>query len=316
MEMENDIQVDLVYLWVNGNDPEWRKRRKQFSKDNYDDSGIDSEARYKDNGELKYSLRSVEMYAPWIRKIFIVTDNQVPEWLDVTHPKIQIVDHKEILPQETLPTFNSVVIEHALHRIPGLSEYFLYANDDMFFNKRVEISDFFYSDHLPVIRLSRRPFRKLWYWYILNVKKKTLNNYNHTIRNAAILVEKKFGRYIGHKTHHNIDAYRKSDMKHCYDIFKDEIEPTLLNHIRSNSDIQRNLYTYVAMMEKRGHVKFVTHTTSFRCHIEHPHYLHDLERSNPMLFCLNDSQFADEKSHSLVSDFLEKRFPQKSQFEK
>ena len=65
-----------------------------------------------DNGELKYSLRSIGLYAPWVRKIFIVTDNQVPEWLDTAHPKIQIVDHSEILPEESRPCFNSVIIEN------------------------------------------------------------------------------------------------------------------------------------------------------------------------------------------------------------
>ena len=92
---------------------------------------------------FKYSLRSVEMYAPWIRKIFIVTDNQVPKWLDTSNPKIRIVDHKEILPEVSLPCFNSRLIEHFLYKIPGLSEHFLYANDDMFINRPVTPATFF-----------------------------------------------------------------------------------------------------------------------------------------------------------------------------
>ena len=316
MIMAENMEIDLVYLWVDGGDPEWRKRRNLYSQDSCRDEGMDSEARYADNGELRYSLRSADLYAPWIRKIFIVTDNQVPEWLDVAHPKIKIVDHKEILPADALPTFNSTVIEHALFRIPGLSEHFLYANDDMFFNKAVEKSDFFAKDGMPIIRMTRRPFRKLWYWYLKNIKKYTLNNYNRTIHNSSLLVEKEYGRYIGHKTHHNIDAYLKSDYEETYKKFKESIYPTLYHHIRNDNDIQRNIYSYVPIMEKRGHLKFVTQKTSFRCHIEHPHYIEDLKKSNPMLFCINDSQYANEASHKLVADFLKERFPEKSQFEK
>ena len=118
------IDVDLVYLWVNGNDPKWIAKRQAFLAD-YTENEESCKGRYFDNEELKYSLRSVEKYAPWIRRIFIVTDNQVPVWLDTSHPKVQIVDHTEIMPPECLPCYNSVIIEHHLHKIPGLSEHFL-----------------------------------------------------------------------------------------------------------------------------------------------------------------------------------------------
>ena len=151
--------IDLVYLWVNGNDPKWIAKHNALI-------GLPSEAeenckgRYADNDELKYSLRSVARYAPWLRRIFIVTDGQTPEWLDTTHPKIQIVDHTDIMPAHCLPCFNSVVIEHHLHRIPGLAERFLYANDDMYFNKPVTPQTFYAPDGLPIMRLNRRPFKK------------------------------------------------------------------------------------------------------------------------------------------------------------
>ena len=100
------MDIDLVYLWVNGNDPKWiAKRDACIGKPT--DKQENCAGRYADSGELKYSLRSVEKYAPWIRKIFIVTDDQVPEWLDTSNPKVHVVDHKEIMPEESLPCFNS-----------------------------------------------------------------------------------------------------------------------------------------------------------------------------------------------------------------
>lgn len=311
-----DAPVDLVYLWVNGNDPEWRKRRSLFSGCSYSDVGMNDESRYNDNGELKYSLRSAEIYAPWIRNIFIVTDNQVPEWLDIKNEKIKIIDHQEILPPEALPTFNSNVIEHALFKIPGLSEHFLYSNDDMFFNRAVSKEDFFTSEGKPIVRFNRRFFRKLWLKFLEKGLKKPTNSYNLAIQRSAILVEKRYGRYIGHKTHHNIDSYRRSDYEHTYLTFKDNIEPTLLNHTRGDTDIQRNIYSFVPVVEKKAKIKFVTQKESFRCHIEKPYYFERLRKKNPMLFCMNDCEYADDNSRLLMKEFLEDKFPEKSSFEK
>lgn len=313
---QGDIAIDLVYLWVDGTDPQWREKKCHYTKLSYSDVGMNSEARYADNGELRNSLRSVDIYAPWIRKIYIVTDNQVPYWLDTSNPKIQIVDHKDIMPADILPTFNSRIIEHHLHKIPGLSEYFLYANDDMFFNRPVKASDFFTPEGLPIVRFNRRFCRKIWLWFLKNVLGKPTNNYNLAIQNSALLVEKKYGRYIGHKTHHNIDAYRKSDYSHTRETFNNEIEATLQNHTRSDNDIQRNIYTFVPVVEKKARVKFVTQKQSFRCHIEKPYYFDRLIKYNPLLFCLNDCEYADENSHVMLKNFLKNKFPQPSQFEK
>jgi len=102
--------------------------------------------RFTDYGELLYSLRSVSKYLKWVRNIYIVTDNQIPSWLNVektSNNKIKIINHTEIIPLEYLPTFNSHVIELFLHKIPNLSKYFIYLNDDIVFLKEIDISHFF-----------------------------------------------------------------------------------------------------------------------------------------------------------------------------
>lgn len=308
--------IDMVYLWVNGNDPEWLKRKAAFSGLHYSDAGMNSVARYQDNGELKFSLRSVQKYAPWIRKIFIVTDNQVPDWIDTSHPKIQIIDHKEILPPEALPTFNSNVIEHCLNKIPGLSEHFLYANDDMFFNKPVTPEDFFTKEGLPIIRLIPKILRRQWYWIVRNFRHKQISNYNLNIHNAALLIKRDYGKYFNHKPHHNIDAYRKSDYAHTFDVFKEDLKPTLLNHTRAENDIQRVIYSYLPIIEKKSRVQFVTMKTSFRASIAGKDFDLKLLKKSPLLFCLNDSQYASDDNRKKMYEFLEKRFPEKSDFEK
>ena len=313
------MKIDLVYLWVDGSDPVWQAKKRSLSEpgvavsqNNVDD---DCEGRYADNDELKFSLRSANQYAPWINKIFIVTDNQVPKWLDVSHPKIRVVDHSEILPREILPTFNSVTIEHGLWRIPGLSEHFLYANDDMFFNREVSPSDFFTERGLPIVRFNRRPLRKLSLWFKEKIQGKELSTYNRTIQNSANLVKQSFGKYIGHKTHHNIDAYSLSSYSDTYDIFKKDIEPTL-GRVRSADDVQRNIYSYAAVMKGEAVKVFVNQKTSLRLHIDNPTHLHKLESVTPMLFCVNDSKYATEADRARVRKYLSERFPTPAPWEK
>jgi hypothetical protein len=76
-------------------------------------------------------MRAIYMHAPWVRFIYLVTASQLPNWLNASHPRVRIVNHAALFPDPThLPTFNSLAIESVLHRIPGLSEYFLYFNND------------------------------------------------------------------------------------------------------------------------------------------------------------------------------------------
>ena len=310
------MDIDLVYLWVDGSDPRWLVKHNACIGKTEERSTVNCKGRYADNDELKYSLRSVEMYAPWVRKIFIVTDEQVPLWLDTSNPRIRVVDHKEIMPEVCLPCFNATVIEHFLWNIPGLSEHFLFANDDMLINRSLSPSFFFADDGLPVIRLNHSGLRNFY----LAFKKKFLGikfkNYVQIVYNAAKLVEKKYGVFYGCKTHHNIDAYLKSDYQCIEEMFKEEIEPTLGNHVRSENDIQRSLYAYVAMAEKRCHPVYVDRKTSFRFHIQNMKHYKMLEEYNPMLFCMNDSEYATDDDRRKVTEFLKQRFPDKSEFEK
>ena len=316
IDTDRNFDVDLVYLWVDGNDPEWRRRHNAVKGIPEDGSSEDCAGRYANNDELKFSLRAVERYAPWIHRIFIVTDRQVPAWLDTAADRIRIVDHTEILPPEALPTFNSCIIEQALFRIPGLAEHFLYSNDDMFFNRPVEKSDFFTEDGLPVIRFVRRPFRKLSFWFRKNIKHKEIDYYNHSIHLSATLVEERYGKYITDQPHHNVDAYCRSLYEHTYEVFRDAIEPTLINHVRSDNDIQRSLYSYLPVIERKCRVKHVDRKTSYHLHIHRHQHYERLEKFNPMLFCVNDSEYACDEDRRIMREFLETRFPEKSCFEK
>lgn len=311
------MDVDLVYLWVDGNDPVWQAKHNAFIGKTEESSPINCKGRYANNDELKYSLRSVEMYAPWIRTIFIVTDNQVPGWLDISNTKVKIIDHKDIMPAESLPCFNSALIEHFLYKIPGLAEHFLLANDDMYLNKAVTVDDFFTKEGFPIIRLGRRPFRKFrWFWRV-NVRKKPLKNYSFTIARASQLVDDKYGVYYTGMPHHNIDSYLKSDMQRVVeDYFRDEFVANNKNRMRSNDDIQRILFSYTALALKRGKLRYVTRKESMHVEIQKERHYRRLEKFRPMFFCMNDSEYAKDEDRKTAKEYLERRFPDKSEFEK
>ena len=316
--MKSEIpNIDLVYLWVDGNDPKWQAKRNAFLERKVENSLSSFNGRYVNNDELKYSLRSVERYAPWVRKIFIVTDDQTPEWLDIENPKIKIIDHKEILPAESLPCFNSNVLEHFLCKISNLSEYFILSNDDTFFNKIVSPTTFFGKDGYPIIRLTRKPFRRFRWFLREQIFKNPHKLYSKALFNAAELVKQKFGFFYNGLPHHNIDSYLKSDcIRVGEQIFKNEIDHTKMNHIRNANDIQRIVYSYVALAEKRGHLRYVSNDESLHIHIQKDRHFEKLKKFNPTFFCMNDTEYADDNDRMKLKVWLSTRFPEKSEFEK
>lgn len=139
--------IDVVYTWVDGADESWQQLKKNWQDKINSHAPKTQDAlvkkRFRDNEELRYSLRSILLNAPFVSHIYIVTCGQKPVWLK-EHPKITIVDHKDIfLNQEHLPTFNSMAIEANLHHISSLHERFLYFNDDVFLTSKTADNDFF-----------------------------------------------------------------------------------------------------------------------------------------------------------------------------
>ena len=311
------MDIDLVYFWVDGNDPKWRAKHDAFcgkTSGTVETNGIN---RFANNDELKYSLRSVAMYAPWIRKIFIITDDQVPVWLDTSNPNVKIIDHKDILPAESLPCFNSCLIGHYAYRTPGLAEHFLLGNDDTYINREVAPGDFFTSDGLPIVRLRRMYFRKLRWSFRENVRKKTLSNYRRTLQRASQLVSDKFGHYYTGIPHHNINALLKSVCRDVAEnIMRDEFVANNKNHIRNDDDVQNVVFSYVALAEKRGKLRYVTDKESMIVKIHKDKHYERLDKFRPMLFCMNDSEYANDSGRAMSKAYLEKRFPDKSEFEK
>lgn len=134
------MEIDFVLPWVDGADPAWQAQKARFAPAEGQDA---REARFRDWGTLRYWFRGVERFAPWVRKIHFITWGHVPDWLRLDHPKVNLVRHEDYIPAQYLPTFSSHPIELNIHRIQGLSDHFVYFNDDIFLTAPMREEDFF-----------------------------------------------------------------------------------------------------------------------------------------------------------------------------
>jgi hypothetical protein len=151
--------IDVVYTWVDDGDTEWQGRKAE-ALSRIHIGGLNkysvNDERYRSHDELRYSLRSLDYFAPWVNHVYLVSAGQVPAWLATSNPRITVVDHQQIFPDAALPTFNSHAIEARLHHIEGLSEHFLYLNDDVFFGRPVKPELFFEGSGLSRFFLSEQ----------------------------------------------------------------------------------------------------------------------------------------------------------------
>ena len=135
-------KIDFVITWVDNTDPKWREAYINYSKSEGQPVTINSE-RYRDWDNLKYWFRGVEKFAPWVNKIHFITYGHLPKWLNTNAPKLNIVKHSDYMDERYLPTFSSHPIEFCMHKIEGLSERFVYFNDDTFITNKISPSRFF-----------------------------------------------------------------------------------------------------------------------------------------------------------------------------
>lgn len=140
------MSIDFVVMWVDGNDPDWNRKKSLYQPNAISDT---KKERYREWEFLKYWFRAVEKYAPWVNKVFFVTDHQVPSWMNLDCPKLVHINHEDYIPRHNLPLFNSSAIEIAIHEIPGLADNFVFFNDDMFLTQPIS-EDYYFIGGVPV----------------------------------------------------------------------------------------------------------------------------------------------------------------------
>jgi len=314
--------VDLVYTWVDGSDENWKKEKIYWQKKlNKNDPYAASEARSRDREELLHSLRSVDEYLPWVRKIYIVTDRQIPKWLDTSNPKIEIIDHSQIFPKDALPVFNSIAIENVMVNIPNLSEHFIYSNDDCFVNKPLEKS-FFFDRYGNVILYTDPEYNKM---YSEAVRRNPDSIFAKLVASGYDVFLKKINLkktdILRLSNTHNMQSYRKSSVLKMSKVFMDEIKQTTYSKFRdgSNVDVLWFSLMYDYAKDKLAVLNATKNMEQYNCKyagIYITSNMKDFDEKDPCLFCLNDHHYLSKKMQNAHTSFLRKRFPEKSIFEK
>lgn len=325
LEAPVDFPVDAVYTWVDGSDPQWQLRQQAAWASSHpaEHSRLAANpGRYASREELRYSLRSLEMYAGWVRQVFLVTDRQVPSWLAAEHPGLTVVDHREIFPADGagLPTFSSHAIEARLHHVPGLAEHYLYLNDDVFFGRPVAPELFFRADG------STRFF----------VTPDTLDDappsaadrpVDAAAKRSRELVEGAYGPRLRMKFQHVAHPQRRDVQLELEQRFAAELERTVRRPFRHPDDVSAaaSLAHYVGAATGRsepGRLRYLYCDIAER---RAPVKLHRLARDRDVdMFCLNDVGAASDGGEvagrhdpdRLVRDFLAGYFPLASRFER
>lgn len=314
-----DFPIDIVYTWVNDADPLWAAEREKWAAQLGITQGTTRRAnhkeRFRNRDELRYSLRSIEMFAPWVNRIHIVTADQTPEWLDTSHPKINLVSHSDIFDADHLPTFNSSAIECRLHRIPGLAEHFIYFNDDVFLGMPCSRSMFFYSNGISRFFMSAATA-------IPELHDGEVEEYLKADFNAIRLFRDHLQFSPTHLMDHTPHPARRSVLMEMEELFPDEFENCARSKFRSGKDLRPIAFMYPHYAFRKGLA--VPGSTSYRyLALWKPKIGRQLKQTLRTrihsTFCINDVGIPAEREEAVnrkVSLFMEAYFPLKSSFEK
>lgn len=290
--IETTEPIDVVYTWVNSDDPCWKEKFDYYSRHcklNNSDIGRHAMdvARFDDHNEIYYSIKSVIDFLPWVRTIFIVTDQQIPDVLSLSS-KIKIIDHREIIDEQYLPTFNSHVIEAHIHNISELSEDFIYFNDDVFVARPLLASHFFNSNGIASLFISKKS--------LVAMEEKGINTptLSASLKSCAIL-KRDCSINIDRSLVHTYVPLKKSVFKFAWSSYEDEIRLFLSNRFRTNNDINMATFFVPWLMYACGKSvprRDICHYFNIRSSSAVGHYraLHFAKMSNmpPHSFCAND----------------------------
>lgn len=338
---EADYPVDIVVTWVDGGDPKWQAKKAMYTQDTAQSK--DGVERYRDWEIFRFWFRAVEQYAPWVRKVFLITDDQVPDFINLSCEKLVVVDHRDIIDNAFLPVFNSCAIEANMYKIPDLSEHFIYFNDDVFLSRPVTVSDFFCGG-LPRYTAQARPLHPPYINSLhahqvmtsaglinrtFDIKKQIKDHPEKWFsrRNKAAIKHNRmmyhYGYISGFSWSHLGVPYLKSTWETVAAKFSKEFQETSSHRFRSCFDVVHYIVIMWEMMT--AHFEPVKHkyygqsvdtyrVSRFDIVLDH------FREKNNMMICLNDSDGLDYKTFlqqkEQIKDVFLEVFPEKSSFEK
>jgi hypothetical protein len=324
---EPTFPIDVVYTWVDDTDVEWEADKRRYLQEAASTSASPtvasagdagralSKERFFNRDELRYSLRSLSLFAPWVRRIYIVTAGQQPAWLNLEHPKLELVDHRDIFSDPTaLPVFNSSAIETQLHHIPELAEHFVYFNDDVFLGRYCAPDTFFLANGVSRFQPARHTIAD---FDIDTASEEHLAAAGNGIR----LLQQSFGVTVHQPMAHVPHAARRSILYEMEERFAAEYARCVRNRFRAPSDITPIAFMYPHYAFMRGTATPSVVSNRYLS-LWSPRIEVDLNglvaRRDVATFCINDHGVPPGREHEVdaaVRRFLERYYPFKSPFE-
>lgn len=334
--MKTKEKIDFVVLWVDGNDPKWIEiKNKELEKIGY--STDNRNARYRDWDNMRYWFRGVEKFAPWVNKVHFVTYGHLPQWLNKDCPKLSIVNHSDFIPEEYLPLFNSSAIEANIHRIEGLTENFVYFNDDMFLINDVREQDFFVNNkpvtfgcfvkRIPQSRIDEDP-----YFGMLSkngdVISKLYNKKNTIFKHPLLFYNFKYGKHVLSNVRTLLDdsyvidsthmpqAFKKSAFEYMWKNDFDTLDETSKSKFRNKNNINQDLFksqqvlsgNFYPQSKNIGRPLFFSNEEHLKSVIENQMF---------KMCCVADDVSDDdfESAVERLKSYFDLILPEKSQFE-
>lgn len=333
-------KIDFVVTWVDGNDPKWQSEKAKYESqykrnDDKFDNWNNNKIRYRDWNLLKYWFRAVEKNAPWVNKIYFVTYGHKPEWLNEQNKKLVVVNHKDFIPEKYLPTFNSNCIELNMHRIKGLSEKFVYFNDDVFLLRKTTERDFFKNKlpketagvdcvaldwnvgHAEIKNLQivnkyfnkREVLKKTWKkWF-------NLKNGKEFIKTCFLLPWDQFtGLYESHITY----AYLKDTFDKVWNKEPDVLNETCMSKFRNDSNVNHWIFKDWQLATGLFYPRSPKFGKMFLKKID-KEILNSVKRKKYKVVSINDVDYTEEEfviAKKQISEAFDSIYPEKSSFEK
>jgi hypothetical protein len=329
------MEIDFVVTWVDMNDPKWQADFAQYSGKIDNTKNEVNEARFRDYGFLKYWFRGIEKFAPWVRKVHFVTCGQQPEWLDVNHPKIQMVSHEDYIPKEFLPVFNSSLIEIYLHKIPDLAEQFVYFNDDFFIINHLKKERFF-KNGLPndIAAFRMNLGLSLWSKCLKNnirvinqfFDKKEVMKRDHDkwydpsygSRGRLTKLLSFYDEFITLRTPHNAQPYLKRTFEDVWSKVGNQLTEMSKNRFRSPNDYTQELFrTWQICKSDFNAYNTYQDTKMFPLLFKTEKAIKAIREQSYDLVCINDNEHIRdfEKTMLSVNAAFDSILPEKSSFE-
>ena len=327
-------KIDFVLPWVDGSDSAWIKQRNEYLGIKNDQT---QDSRFRDWENLQYWFRGVEKFAPWVNHIYFVTWGHIPSWLNTDHPKLTVVKHEDYIPKQYLPTFSSHPIELNMHRIRGLSEQFVYFNDDTFIINKMEPEDFFRNgpprDYCIETALVQDDISNPFACILMNNAALVNMHYSKrevigrnwkkwfhpaygkmVFRNMLMFPYREFSSF---KYSHISSSFLKSTFEEVWREEGEVLDRVCRTRFRSRGDVNQYVMKYWQYMEGKYEPQSPKIGKFFTIGL-HDRQIHDVLRNQKCkILCINDTEnigdFRQQKRN--IKDSFESILPEKSAFE-